>query len=321
MVQKVLEAGIHSAICFGQPDAAANQTLSDGLISWANLQQHNSVEPLDPALLGRLLTKQIQRQEDLWRTSAAQRRQVEHIPQLQRENQELLTALRLKDEFIKTMGLELRTPLATMKTALSLLNSPSVKPPQRQRYMEMLSQECDRQSSLIASVLDLVQLESSAEEMPMESLRLSDIVPGVVSTYQPLAQEKGVMLAYVVPEDLPSVSCLSAWLKQIVINLLNNSIKFTPKGGQVWVRARQQGDSVQLEFRDTGIGIASSDLPRIFERFYRARGLQTEDSNGVGLGLSIVQQLLLRCGGSISVKSKQGEGSVFTVLLPVASEG
>ncbi|WNZ21883.1 histidine kinase [Leptolyngbya sp. NK1-12] len=321
VVQKVLEAGIHSAICFGQPDAAANQTLSDGLISWANLQQHNSVEPLDPALLGRLLTKQIQRQEDLWRTSAAQRRQVEHIPQLQRENQELLTALRLKDEFIKTMGLELRTPLATMKTALSLLNSPSVKPPQRQRYMEMLSQECDRQSSLIASVLDLVQLESSAEEMPMESLRLSDIVPGVVSTYQPLAQEKGVMLAYVVPEDLPSVSCLSAWLKQIVINLLNNSIKFTPKGGQVWVRARQQGDSVQLEFRDTGIGIASSDLPRIFERFYRARGLQTEDSNGVGLGLSIVQQLLLRCGGSISVKSKQGEGSVFTVLLPVASEG
>lgn len=320
VVQKVLEAGINPAICFGQADAASNEELEDLLISWDELRQQNCVTSLDPALMGRLLTKQIQRQEDLWRNSAAQRRQVELLPQLQRENEELLTALRMKDEFIKTMGLELRTPLSTMKTALSLLNSPSLKPPQRQRYMEMLSQQCDRQSSLIAGVLDLVQLESSAEETPMESLRLADIVPGVVSTYQPLAQEKGVMLAYVVPEDLPPVSCLAPWLKQIVINLLHNSIKFTPKGGQVWVRARQQGDSVQLEFRDTGIGIASSDLPRIFERFYRVRGLPTDDANGVGLGLSIVQQLLLRCGGSILVKSKQGEGSVFSVLLPIAQQ-
>jgi signal transduction histidine kinase len=141
-------------------------------------------------------------------------------------------------------------------------------------------------------------------------------LPGVDSTYQPLAQEKGVMLAYVVPEDLPPVSCSTNWLRQIVIKLLHNSIKFTPQGGQVWVRARQQGDLVQIEFRDSGIGIASADLPRIFNRFYRVRGIP-EDSNGVGLGLAIVQQLLLRCGGSIGVKSKQGEGSIFTVQLPI----
>ena len=314
LLEQVLETGIHAAICFGQPDANSAQ-LQPLLISWADLHREYNLAA-DPILIGQLLAMQFQRQEELWRNSMVQRRLAEAVPQLQQENTELLNDLQGKDEFIKNMGLELRTPLSTMKTALSLLNSPSLKPPQRQRYMDMLSQECDRQGSLISGVLDLVQLESGADQVQMEPLRLSEILPGVVSTYQPLAQEKGVMLAYVVPEDLPPVSCSTNWLRQIVINLLHNSIKFTPQGGQVWVRARQQGDLVQIEFRDSGIGIASADLPRIFNRFYRVRGIP-EDSNGVGLGLAIVQQLLLRCGGSIGVKSKQGEGSIFTVQLPV----
>jgi len=314
LLEQVLETGIHAAICFGQPDASSAQ-LQPLLISWADLHREYKLAA-DPILIGRLLTMQFQRQEELWRNSMVQRRMAEAVPQLQQENTELLNDLQGRDEFIKNMGLELRTPLSTMKTALSLLNSPSLKPPQRQRYMDMLSQECDRQGSLISGVLDLVQLESGADQVQMEPLRLSEILPGVVSTYQPLAQEKGVMLAYVVPEDLPPVSCSTNWLRQIVINLLHNSIKFTPQGGQVWVRARQQGDLVQIEFRDSGIGIASADLPRIFNRFYRVRGIP-EDSNGVGLGLAIVQQLLLRCGGSIGVKSKQGEGSIFTVQLPI----
>lgn len=317
VLQRVLEEGINPAICLGQPSEASNVDLADVLLSWEDLKQQNRLSDLDPVLMGKLLTQQVQQQEDLWRNTTQQRRQVEALPMLRQENAELLDALQVKDEFIKTMGLELRTPLSTMKTALSLLNSTSLKQPQRQRYMEMLSHECDRQSSLITSVLDLVQLESTVEQTPMEPLRLSDILPGVVSTYQPLAQEKGIMLGYVVSEDLPPVACITPWLKQIVINLLHNSIKFTPKGGQVWVRTKQVGDSIQIEFRDSGIGIAANDLPRIFDRFYRSRGSAIEDASGVGLGLSIVQKLLIRCGGSISVKSKQGEGSVFTVILPI----
>lgn len=322
VIQQVLETGINAAVRCGQASTAPTADDTPPLqFAWADLQQQRWVDRLDPVLMSQLFVQQVQRQEDLWRSSLVQRRQAEALPLLQQENADLLNALRSKDEFIKTMGQELRTPLSTMKTALSLLNSSSLRPPQRQRYMDMLSQECDRQSSLIAGVLDLVQLESTVEQTPMEALRLSDIVPGVVSTYQPIAQEKGVMLGYVVPEDLPPVACLTPWLKQIVIHLLNNSIKFTPQGGQVWVRAKQQGDSIQLEFRDTGIGIASNDLPRIFDRFYRVRGNSIDDSGGVGLGLSIVQQLLLRCGGAISVKSKQGEGSVFNVLLPIDQAG
>ena len=204
-----------------------------------------------------------------------------------------------------------------MKTALSLLGSPNLKINQRQRYMDLLTQECDRQSALITSVLELVQLENVDDQATLQPIRLMDVIPGVVSTYQPLAQEKGIMLAYTVPEELPAVSSLSSWLRQIIINLLHNAIKFTPEGGKVWVRAKQQGDYVQIEVRDTGIGIAMPDIPKIFNRFYRVRPASGEDSGGSGLGLSIVQQLLLRSGGSVTVNSRQGDGSTFNVLMPI----
>ena len=263
------------------------------------------------ALMNQLFAKQLLRQDEINRQIIAVR-----TTNLQQQNQELQNKEQLKDEYLKNVCQELRTPLTHMKTALSLLNSPNLKPPQRQRYLQMLNTQCDQQNSLITGLLELVQLERNLEGTALESVRLSDIVPGVVSTYQPLAQEKGIMLAYTVPTELPSIWCVSGGLRQIVINLLHNSIKFTPNGGEVWVRARIQGDYVQLEFRDTGIGIAESEIPRIFDRFYRVRTAANEDYGGAGLGLTIVQQLLVRCGGSISVKSKLYEGSTFIVQLP-----
>ncbi|MHC5937691.1 DICT sensory domain-containing protein [Nostoc sp.] len=262
------------------------------------------------ALMNQLLAKQLLRQDEINRQIITVR-----STKLQQQNQELHNKEQLKDEYLKNMCQELRTPLTHMKTALSLLNSPNLKPPQRQRYLQMLNTQCDQQNSLISGLLELVQLERNLEGRALESVRLSDIVPGVVSTYQTVAQEKGIILTYTVPTELPSVWCVSGGLRQIVINMLHNSIKFTPIGGQVWVRARIQGDYVQLEFRDTGIGIAENEIPKIFDRFYRVRTAATEDFGGAGLGLTIVQQLLLRSGGSISVKSKLSEGSTFTVEL------
>ncbi|MFN6482067.1 MULTISPECIES: DICT sensory domain-containing protein [unclassified Nostoc] len=261
-------------------------------------------------LMNQLFAKQLLRQDEINRQIIKVR-----STKLQQQNQELHNKEQLKDEYLKNVCQELRIPLTHMKTALSLLNSPNLKPPQRQRYLQMLNTQCAQQNSLITGLLELVQLERNLEETTLESVRLSEIVPGVVSTYQPVAQEKGIMLAYTVPTELPSVWCVNGGLRQIVINLLHNSIKFTPDGGQVWVRARIQGDYVQLEFRDTGIGIAESEISKIFDRFYRVRTAATEDYGGAGLGLTIVQQLLLRCGGSISVKSKLSEGSTFTVQL------
>jgi two-component system, OmpR family, phosphate regulon sensor histidine kinase PhoR len=221
-----------------------------------------------------------------------------------------------KDESIAHLMQELCTPLTNIKTALKLLESPLLKQPQRQRYLELIRRECDRQNSLINGASRLLALERDRERSGIAAIQLSQIIPGVVSTYQPLAEEKGIRLGYTVPDNLPAIYCVEMWLRQIAIDLLHNGIKYTPEGGQVFVRASLQGDYVQLEFKDTGIGIAPTEIPKIFDRFYRVRNATDEQNNGAGLGLTIVQNILVRCGGSISVVSQVGVGSKFRVLLP-----
>ncbi|HEY9737088.1 MAG TPA: ATP-binding protein [Trichocoleus sp.] len=269
------------------------------------------------ALLDRWLGWQFRQQEHLRQSTSAYRKQALAASNLSSQNEVLLNTLRLKDDFLNTVGQELRTPLATIKTALTLLASPALKGPQRQRYMDMITRECDRQSSLISGVLDLLQMETSLGQMRPQALQLSDTVPPIVSTYQPLAQERGIMLAYTIPQNLPPVICPEPWLRQIVIHLLNNSIRFTRDGGEVWVTARRQDDFAEIEVRDTGVGIAPTELPNIFDHFYRGRNLPPGETEGAGLGLSIVQQLLAYCGGSVMVNSQPGSGSSFRARIPL----
>lgn len=269
------------------------------------------------SLMDRWLLWQLRLQEQLRQTVVTYRQQALDMSTLSSQNEVLIDTLRLKDEFLNTVGQELRTPLTTIKTALTLLDSPHLKPPQRQRYMEMISHECDRQSALISGVLNLLQLETTANQTQRVPVHLDETVPPVVSTYQPLAEEKGVMLAYTIPNSLPKVACPDAWLRQIMIHLLNNSIKYTQSGGEVWVTARPTDDGVEIEVRDTGIGIAPHDLPKVFDYFYRGRSLPGDAPEGAGLGLSIVQQLLMLCGGTIVVSSQPDRGTTFLVRLPI----
>jgi len=291
VIQQVWE-GIRGVI------AEANTTSKELLEKWETLFSLSSASD-EKTLLSQILVKQLQRTEVLVHSATTDN-------------------LHHQEEFLKRVAQELRTPLTNMKTALKLLDSAQLKPIQRQRYMQLLNTECDRQNSLITGLLELVQLESDPQPTVMRSVQLVDIVPGVVSTYQPLAQEKGIQLGYTVPVGLPAVSCLESWLRQIVINLLHNSLKFTPTGGQVRVKVTLQGEYVQLAVSDTGIGIATGELSKIFDSFYRGRPT-TAENTGAGLGLTIVQKLLIRCGGSIAVTSSLGEGANFKVLLPVAS--
>jgi two-component system, OmpR family, phosphate regulon sensor histidine kinase PhoR len=220
-----------------------------------------------------------------------------------------------KDESIAHLMQELCTPLTNIQTALKLLESPGIKQIQRQRYLSLIRGECDRQKLLINGVTRLLSVDRPAHPAEIVGLNLAQIIPGIVSTYQPLAEEKGIRLGYTIPTDLPEISCVEAWLRQIAIDLLHNGIKYTPDGGHVFVHASVQGQYVQLEFRDTGIGIPPPEIPKIFDRFYRVRDLPND--RGAGLGLTIVQNILARCGGSISVISQVGAGSKFRVLLPI----
>jgi signal transduction histidine kinase len=269
------------------------------------------------AMADKWLNWQLRLQESLRQSVSTFRSQAMSMSTLSSQNEVLLNTLRLKDDFLNTVGQELRTPITTIKTALTLLDSPNLKAPQRQRYMEMISHECDRQSALISGVLNLLQMETSVGQAEPAPLQLADTVPPVVSTYQPLAEEKGIMLAYTIPDDLPAVNCPDPWVRQIMIHLLNNSIKYTDNGGEVWVTACPRDDFAEIEVRDTGIGIPPADLPKIFEHFYRGRNLPPNETEGAGLGLSIVQQLLMYCGGNIAVDSQPSRGTQFLIRLPL----
>ena len=297
------------------PGERALQTLAS---SWGDrLQVPNQS---DPALIEAILMQQSKQQERLRQQARMYRRQAIEASTLSTQNDALLNTLRLKDDFLSTVGQELRSPLSTIKTALPLLASLQLKPAQRQRYLDMISRECDRQSSLINGVLDLLQLEQSFTKATPDPVKLFDVVPGVVSTYQPIAQEKGIRLAYTVPNTLPLVCCPESWVRQIVIHLLNNSIRYTEAGGEVWVTVQNEGDgdNLVLNVKDTGIGIPPNELPHIFEHFYRGR--QPGQEEGAGLGLTIVQQLLLYCGGQLSVESQPNMGTHFKVKLPLCRQ-
>lgn len=270
-----------------------------------------------PALLDAVLQQEGMHQERLQRQARTYRRQAMTASSLSTQNESLMNTLRLKDNFLNTVGQELRTPLSTIKTALPLLSSPNLKPPQRQRYLDMISRECDRQVNLINGVLELLQVERTVMTAKPEPINLFDILPGVVSTYQPLAQEKGIRLAYTVPNTLPVVCCPENWVRQIVIQLLSNSIRFTEPGGEVWVTAQASDEeSLTVQIKDTGIGIPHNELPHIFEHFYQGRQAHADDE-GVGLGLAIVRQLLVYCDGQISVESQPDVGTHFTIKLPL----
>jgi two-component system, OmpR family, phosphate regulon sensor histidine kinase PhoR len=221
------------------------------------------------------------------------------------------------NEFLRNLVTELRSPLTQTKTALSLLESKQLKGEQRQRYLQLIDRECDRQNSLISGLLQLMELDNTADLDLSATVKLEDLVPGTVSTYQPLAEEKGIQLGYTIPSGFPPIACPSSWLRQILVNLLNNSLRFTPSGGKVFVQAALRNDNVELTFSDTGVGIDPKELPKIFNSFYRGRSAINEQGSGAGLGLTIVRQALDRCGGTISVNSRVGKGSVFRVLLPV----
>ncbi|MEM8722880.1 MAG: ATP-binding protein [Cyanobacteria bacterium P01_G01_bin.39] len=225
------------------------------------------------------------------------------------------TILGLKDNFLDNLVQELRSPITHMKTALSLLESKQIKGEQRQRYLQMVSDECDRQNSLVSGLLGLLQLDTPTEAA---HLRLDDIVPGIVSTYQPLAEEKEIQLGYTIPANLPPICCPLTWFRQIIINLLNNSLQFTPANGKVFVQAsfKKESEQIELLVMDTGVGISSSNISKIFDGFYRTKPTVEEKETGAGLGLTLVKQLVRRCSGTITVTSKVNKGTTFKILMP-----
>ncbi|WP_036482648.1 ATP-binding protein [Myxosarcina sp. GI1] len=281
----------------------ANAADTNNFIVAADLQVPQIVDR-ESTLLAQLLLKQIERCELL-------RTQSHRTSERQQSTNSAISGL--QEEFLNSLARELRSPITHMKTALSLLESKQIKGEQRQRYLQMIGSECDRQNSLVRGLLELLQLGTPTEN---RQLNLDEFVPGIVSTYQPLAREQNIQLGYTIPASLPPIACPVAWLRQIIINLLNNSLQFTPAGGKVYVQASLKNEYIELSIADTGIGIEAKEIDKVFDSFYSTKAINQQQTTGAGLGLTIVRQLVERIGGSIEVNSRVGRGTNFKILLP-----
>jgi len=225
---------------------------------------------------------------------------------------------KFKDQFLSTMSHELRTPLNAVLGFSDLLADERYGPlnERQQRYISHIHTGGKHLLSLISDILDLSKIEAGRLELAIESLRVETVFGEVLSAMQPLADKKSQEMTKSVEDGL-AVRADSTRLKQVLMNLLGNAIKFTPNGGRIEAAARLVDDRVRVEVRDNGPGIPPEEQKRIFEAFYRLRE-SGKKSEGTGLGLAITHRLVELHGGELSLDSEIGQGSCFHFCLPVA---
>ena len=225
----------------------------------------------------------------------------------------------IRRDFVANVSHELRTPVTVIKGYAETLLSGDLAddPGRRDRFLGIIQNHADRLSDLVRDLLALSELESGELAMQPQKVLIEDAVRQALLLLSPRAEEKGIVM------ELGSCAPVSAMadrgrLDQVLINLLENAIKYSGQGGRIQVEAAEEGEMVRVSVRDNGIGIPEKDLPRLFERFYRVDEARSRERGGTGLGLSIVKHIVMAHGGSVFVESAVGKGSVFSFTLPKA---
>jgi PAS domain S-box-containing protein len=242
--------------------------------------------------------------------------------ELVEKNLALEKAGKAKDMFLASMSHELRTPLNSIMgfTGALLMGIPGRLNPEQERQLTIVEQNGTHLLSIINDLLDLARIESGQVQLTLHEIDCGQVVIDVLRTLEPLAAEKGLRLTRAVPDELVPIRSDERALSQILINLVNNAIKFTDDGG-VHVSVVAEPDGVRISVADTGVGIDALDLDRIFAAFARAKDSSRRAREGTGLGLHISQKLAELIEASIEVQAAPGEGTTFTVRLPAAMDG
>ena len=226
----------------------------------------------------------------------------------------------VRTEFVANVSHELRTPLTALKGFIeTLLDGAMDDPATARRFLEIVRRETDRLVSLINDLLDLSRLESPHLEVELVPVNLSLLAAECAELFRQRAESRSIDLSVQCPPAL-WVMGNESLLRQVLINLVDNAVKYTPEGGRVWISGDREGAWVELAVADTGPGIPGRALNRVFERFYRVDKARSRAMGGTGLGLSIVRHAVERQGGRIWVESAPGEGSTFRVRLRAAPE-
>lgn len=240
--------------------------------------------------------------------------------ELEQDNQRLIEANRLKDVFLSTTSHELKTPLTSVIAYAELLddNEERLEPAQRGEFLRRLRSEAGRLLSLIEDILDLSRLESGRLVLKRAEVRLEELMRTAVETSRSMAERRGVQVRVSGAAGLPALHLDEVKMRQVLVNLLVNAVKFSPEGSTVELSAAPEDDFVRLEVRDQGPGVRPEDAATIFELF--AQGVDGQDGarGGLGIGLHLVKRISELHGGHVGVNSGAEGGSTFWVRLPLA---
>lgn len=222
----------------------------------------------------------------------------------------------VRRDFISNISHELRTPLASLQALVDTLRDGALDdPPAARRFLDRIETEVQSLTQMVQELLELSRIESGQVPMRLIPTPVDDVVFLPVERLRPQAERAGLSITIDLPSDLPPVLADAERARQVITNLVHNAIKFTPSGGTVTVSAESADEEVVISVRDTGVGVPAEDLPRIFERFYKAD--RARSGGGTGLGLSIAKHIVQAHGGRIWAESVEGKGSTFYVALPV----
>ena len=241
------------------------------------------------------------------------------VEQLKLEHAELEKVERIRKDFVINVSHELRTPLASIQGYTETLMDGALDDPEyNMRFLGIIRHNAERLARLTADLLTLSRIEQKRQNLEFESHPVNALIREAVDVVRPIAEKNSIRLETEAVQDGAMVWCDVESVSQVLSNLLDNAIKYTPSNGTITVGARPVGRFVELYVRDTGAGIPAEDLPRLFERFYRVDKARSRELGGTGLGLSIVKHLVALHNGTVRVESGVNTGSTFYFTLPVS---
>lgn len=221
-------------------------------------------------------------------------------------------------EFVANVSHELRTPLTSIKGACeTVMDDPEMPAETRQYFLDMALTESDRMTRIVSDLLVLSRLDNKRTQWKLETFDMCRSVSRLIEVMRVDIEAREHTVTFTAEENIPQITADRERIEQVIVNVLSNSVKYTPVGGKIDVSVRCADEKISFRVKDNGIGIPEEDLDRIFERFYRVEKSRTSEMGGTGLGLAIARELIEAHGGDIRIESRLGEGTAVTVTLPI----
>ena len=224
-----------------------------------------------------------------------------------------------QSDLIAEMVHEIRTPLASISTIGHLLQHPEISPEQKSRMADTIIQETNRLNDLATKFLNLARLEARRFAFQITVFDFNQVIKECYEVLSPEAEENGIEFFLLLDTDIPQLQADRDKIKQVILNLISNAVKYNKPDGKITIRTRHKQDELIFSIQDTGFGIPQEELPKLFEKFFRSKSTENK-ATGTGLGLSISKRIIENHGGKIEVESKLNVGTTFTIHLKLKVE-